>query len=150
MPAADLVIRPVAANDYAAWLPLWQGYQLFYEVHIPETVTATTWPRLLDPAEPVHAALAWQGDVAIGLVQWVYHRTTWSEKNDCYLSDLFVSPEVRGSGAGRGLIEHVYQVAGEAGCVSVHWLTHESNVVAQHLYNHVGERSGFIQYCQPL
>ena len=29
-------IRPASANDHAAWLPLWQGYQRFYNSQIPE------------------------------------------------------------------------------------------------------------------
>jgi GNAT superfamily N-acetyltransferase len=150
MQRAEIAIRPVEADHYDVWHQLWRGYQHFYEVDIPEQTSATTWQRLLDPAEPVHGALVWQGEQAVGLVHWIYHRTTWSDGDDCYLQDLFVKPEVRGGGVGRRLIEHVYEVAGQAGCTSVHWLTHETNSTAQQLYNRIAERSGFIQYCQPL
>src|SRR3546814_6512639 len=51
-------IRPVAAANFEAWLPLWKGYQAFYNVDIADAVTRTTWERFLDPAEPMHAALA--------------------------------------------------------------------------------------------
>jgi GNAT superfamily N-acetyltransferase len=62
------------------------------------------------------------------------------------LQDLFVHTDARGHGVGRKLIELVYQKAAEEGCAKVHWLTHETNATAQHLYNSVGERSGFIQF----
>jgi len=147
-PTPQLIgLRP---QDRAAWQTLWHGYQGFYEVEIPEATSEVTWQRLLDAAEPINGAIAWQDGVAIGLVHWIYHRTSWSIGDDCYLQDLFVDPAQRGGGVGRALIEHVYAVAGAAGCASVHWLTHEANDTAQQLYNRIAERSGFIQYCQPL
>jgi GNAT superfamily N-acetyltransferase len=63
-----------------------------------------------------------------------------------YLQDLFVSPQVRGAGIGRKLIEYVYQLAAAHGCARVHWLTHESNKDAMYLYDQVADRSGFVQY----
>ena len=61
-------IRPLRPEDHAAWLPLWRGYQAFYEVDIAPEVSAVTWERLLDPAEPVAGALAWNATTAVGLV----------------------------------------------------------------------------------
>lgn len=150
MQRADIAIRPVTADDWFVWLPLWHGYQEFYEVELPEHVTARTWQRLLDPAEPVQGVLAWVDGQAVGLVHWVTHRTTWSDGDDCYLQDLFVSSSVRGGGVGRRLIEHVVEAAAQARCASVYWITHESNTTAQRLYDRIATRSGFIQYCRPL
>ena len=141
-----LQIRPVSATDHAVWLPLWQAYQRFYQAQIPETTSAITWQRFLDPAEPMHAALAWQDGVAIGLVHFIYHRSCWSEGDYCYLQDLFVAEGVRGAGVGRQLIEHVYAQAQAAGCSRVHWLTQEDNAQARLLYERIASRSGFIQY----
>ena len=143
---STLQIRPVSATDHAAWLPLWQGYQRFYQAQIPETTSAITWQRFLDPAEPMHAALAWQDGVAIGLVHFIYHRSCWSEGDYCYLQDLFVAEGVRGAGVGRQLIEHVYAHADVAGASRVHWLTQEDNAQARLLYERIASRSGFIQY----
>lgn len=139
-------IRPVVAADHEAWLPLWQGYQRFYMTDIPAEASAATWRRFLDAAEPMGAALAWQGEQAIGLVHWVMHRSTWTLGDYCYLQDLFVARGQRSSGVGRRLIQHVYEQAREAGCSRVHWLTHESNSQAKLLYERIGERSGFVQY----
>jgi len=100
-------IRPVSDTDFEAWLPLWKGYQAFYQVDIPETATRTAWTRMLDPAEPVHAALSYHDGRAVGLVHWIFHRSTWTPGDYCYLQDLFVAPDVRGGGHGRHLIEHV-------------------------------------------
>jgi GNAT superfamily N-acetyltransferase len=141
-----LVLRAVTEADHDAWMPLWQGYQAFYKVDIPAETTAVTWRRLLDPAEPMHAVLAWQGDRAVGLVHWIYHRSCWTVGDYCYLNDLFAAPDARGAGVGRALIEHVYAAAAAAGCSRVYWLTHETNEVAMRLYDRIAERSGFVQY----
>ena len=65
-----LDIRPITAADHAAWLPLWQTYQRFYQAEIPAETSALTWQRFLDPAEPMHAALAWRDGEAVGLVHF--------------------------------------------------------------------------------
>lgn len=139
-------IRPVSADDHAAWLPLWQGYQRFYMTEIAASTSDVTWQRFLDPNEPMHAALAWHEGQAIGLVHWLYHRSTWTVGDYCYLQDLFIGKQVRSSGVGRQLIEHVYAQAQQAGCSRTYWLTHETNSKAMLLYERIAERSGFMQY----
>nr|WP_246135049.1 GNAT family N-acetyltransferase [Novosphingobium sediminis] len=109
-------------------------------------MTDITWARLHDPAEPMHAMLAWQGDRAVGLVHWIFHRSTWTDGPYCYLQDLFAEPDVRGVGVGRALIAHVRSEAEAAGASRLYWLTHETNTDAMKLYDKVAERSGFVQY----
>lgn len=143
-------IRPATAADQKDWLPLWQAYLRFYKTELPAEVSDSTWQRFLDPSEPTHLALAWQGDKAVGMVQTVIHRSNWSIGNSCYLQDLYVSPDQRGTGVGRQLIEHVYAVARDLGCAKVHWLTHETNTTAQQLYDRIADRPGFIQFRKAL
>jgi GNAT superfamily N-acetyltransferase len=148
----DIVrIRAVAETDWEGWLPLWDGYNAFYErvgpTALPETVTRTTWARFLDPAEPVHALVAEaDGGALVGLVHYLFHRTTTSIAPTCYLNDLFATPETRGTGVGRALIEAVYDRARQAGLARVYWLTHETNTVARRLYDRVSAKSSFIVY----
>ena len=145
---SNLQIRPVSAADHAAWLPLWQGYQRFYNAEIAAEVSALTWQRFLDSAEPMFAALAWQDGVAVGLVHWIFHRSCWTVSDYCYLQDLYVAETVRGGGVGRALIEQVYAAAQAYGANRVHWLTQEDNSQARQLYDRIASRSGFIQYRQ--
>ena len=143
-------IRPLSAADHAAWLPLWQAYQRFYGVDLPEATTRAAFARMTDAAEPMWGALAFEAGEAVGLAHYVRHRSTWSEADYCYLNDLFVAESGRGRGIGRALIRHVYDAAGAMGCAKVYWLTHETNADAQRLYAGVGERTGFIQYRKML
>lgn len=146
MDAAEIEIRPLEASQHEAWLPLWRGYQAFYDVDIPAEVSEVTWARLLDASEPMSGALAWKGAKAVGLVHFIQHRSCWTVGDYCYLQDLFVDPSIRGAGIGRALISHVYQAAERNGCARVYWLTHETNTPAMGLYDQVAQRSGFIQY----
>ena len=111
MPQQTIQIRPPSEQEHAAWLPLWHGYQAFYKTDIAPEVSAITWTRLLDPAEPMGAALAWDGQTAVGLVHHIRHRSCWTIGDYVYLQDLFVSPGARGAGVGRKLIEYVYEFA---------------------------------------
>ncbi|SCY66383.1 GNAT family N-acetyltransferase [Pseudomonas sp. NFACC37-1] len=147
---SQIEIRRVSANDHAAWLPLWQAYLRFYNTELPEAVSQSTWQRLLDEREPTHGALAWNGDTAVGLVHFIYHRSNWSIENSCYLQDLLVTEQSRGTGVGRQLIEFVYTTAKADGCCKVHWLTHETNATAIQLYERIAERPGFIQFRKAL
>jgi GNAT superfamily N-acetyltransferase len=139
-------IRPFRPEDREAWEPLWQGYLTFYKASVPAEVTDTTWRRLNDPAEPVHGLAAVLDGRVVGIVHYIFHRSTWTTGDYCYLQDLFTSEAARGKGVGRALIETVYERAQAHGASRVYWLTHETNTDAQVLYEKVAARSGFIQY----
>jgi GNAT superfamily N-acetyltransferase len=139
-------IRPLSAADRAAWEPLWAGYLTFYGAALAPEVTDTTWARLLDPAEPMHALGAFEGERLLGITHYIFHRSTWTSGDYCYLQDLFTAAEARGRGIGRALIEAVYERARAAGASRVHWLTQEGNATARALYDRIADRSGFIQY----
>ena len=142
----SVTIRPVQTGDYDQWLPLWTGYNTFYERVASPDVTAVTWGRFFDHYEPVHCFVAEHDGRLLGLVHYIYHRNTWMIGPVCYLQDLFTSSDSRGRGVGRGLIEAVYDAARNAGSPRVYWLTHESNTTAMLLYDKVAEKSGFVQY----
>lgn len=141
-----LELRPPTQADRAAWDRLWQGYQRFYKVAIADAVSDLTWSRLHDPAEPMYAMLAWSGARAVGMVHWIFHRSTWTVGPYCYLQDLYVDEDIRSGGVGRALIAHVRAEAEAAGASRLYWLTHETNTDAMKLYDKVAERSGFVQY----
>ena len=88
----DLTIRFVTRQDYAQWLPLWDGYNAFYGRSGPTAlapeITAMTWARFFDGYEPVHALVAESGGALLGLTHYLFHRSTTSIEPNCYLQDL--------------------------------------------------------------
>ena len=152
--AGEVTVREIVRGDYDAWLPLWDGYNAFYgrsgPTALDPAITAVTWERFFDPDEPVFALVAERDGGLIGLVHYLFHRTTIMIAPTCYLNDLFTAPEARGGGVGKALIEAVYARAHAAGSTRVYWSTHETNATAQRLYDHVAQKSGFIIYRQDV
>jgi GNAT superfamily N-acetyltransferase len=149
-----LVIRPVLQEDFPQWKPLWDGYNSFYgrkdATALPDTITRMTWSRFFDSYEPVHALVAEREGQLLGLVHYLFHRSTTTIAPNCYLQDLFTQDAARGKGVGRALIEAVYAQARAAGTGRVYWLTHESNETAMKLYNNLADKSGFVVYRKTL
>ena len=150
----QFIAQPIRREDYAQWRPLWDGYNAFYgragETALPEQITAATWERFFNPSESVHAFLAKDGERVLGLVHYLFHRSTTRLNDVCYLQDLFTEPSVRGKGVGRLLIQAVYQAAREAKCSRVYWTTHASNQAGRLLYDKVAKHAGFIVYSHEL
>lgn len=143
-------VVPVQDDDYAKWLPYWVKYQQFYEVQLPEETTIETWKRFFDADIDIHCAVAKKGQTVLGFVHYVFHGSTWSVNDFCYLEDLFVAENSRGNNIGKQLIEYVQQKATERECGRLYWHTQEKNVTAQRLYNWVAEKPSVIEYRLPL
>jgi GNAT superfamily N-acetyltransferase len=145
-----LSVRFARRDDFDKWLPLWEGYNAFYgrsgPTALKREITDITWSRFFDAYEPMHALVAEIDGELLGLVHYLFHRSTVTIEPDCYLRDLFTRAAARGKGVGRALIEGVYEQAKLAGAQRVYWQTHETNVTAQQLYDRIAERSGFIVY----
>jgi GNAT superfamily N-acetyltransferase len=145
-----LSVRSLEPRDREAWQVLWDGYNAFYgregATALPDEITEVTWTRFFDGYEPMYAVVAEQGGELLGLAHFLLHRSTTQIKPNCYLQDVFTTPEARGKGVARALIEDVYARATALGAARVYWQTHETNTTAMVLYDKVAEKSGFIVY----
>lgn len=145
------VIRDVTATDEPRWRELWKGYCDFYKTVMPEEVTAETWRRIMDPANPTFGAIVAVVDGRIaGFANYVLHPYTWAIGDQCLLHDLYVDPEVRGGGIGERLIRALQHRGAERGWTRVYWMTHETNAQARRLYDRFAPASGFIRYTVPV
>ena len=128
---SSVTVRVLRETDFEAWLPLWNGYNAFYgregSTALDPEVTKTTWNRFFDPVEPVFALVAEVEGKILGLAHFLHHRSTTRIELTTYLQDLFTTPEARGQGIGRALIEAVYSAAKSAGVKRVYWQTHHTN-----------------------
>ncbi|GBH26892.1 GNAT family N-acetyltransferase [Burkholderia vietnamiensis] len=151
---AGLTVRPVREDDYDNWLPLWDGYNRFYgragDTALPLEITQLTWSRFFDGYEPVHARVAERGGQLVGLVHFLYHRSTTLKGPTCYLQDLFTLESERGRGVGRALIGAVYDAARAHRAERVYWQTPATNHPAMRPYDSVAEKTGFVVYRKVL
>ena len=145
-----LEIRALRADEREEWQVLWKGYQEFYEANLDD-VTDSLWQRLMADDENSPVCLVAESDgKLLGLVQYLFHDTTWSPKERIYLHDLYTSPESRGQGVGRALIEAVYDAAKVRGCEQVYWMTQEFNANGRALYDKVATLTPFIKYAKNI
>ncbi len=152
--SAHPAVRPIQRSDYPQSRPLWDGYNAFYgragSLALPEAITASTWARFFDAAEPVHALVADDGGRVVGLAHHLFHRSTTRLRDVCYLQDLYVDERQRGRGIGRALITAVYAAARAAGCSRVYWQTKADNKAGRALYDKVAQHNGFVVYSSEL
>jgi len=141
-------IRPLAEKDKSAWLRLFKGYIEFYKATIADEIIEATWRRMLAGEPDFHVGLVAAGDDdrPIGIAHILFHRSTWSLTQYCYLEDLFVEPTLRAKGVGRALIDAVYAEADARNCTRTYWMTQEFNYRARGLYDQVATKSPFVQY----
>ncbi len=143
----SMTIRPIEAGDETEWRALWHDYLVFYETGVSEEVYQTTFRRLISAEHPdQNGLLAVEGASPVGLVHYIYHPHNWRIEPVCYLQDLYATPDMRGKGVGRKLIEAVYAQADADGCPSVYWLTQDFNTTARQLYDRIGSLTPFIKY----
>ncbi|MAY88089.1 MAG: GNAT family N-acetyltransferase [Pseudooceanicola sp.] len=143
-------VRPLRESDRADWQEMWTGYLEFYESSVTPEVYDNTFARLLgDDPRDFNAMIAEQDRRAVGLVHYLFHRHAWKIEEVCYLQDLYARPEARGTGAGRALIQAVYDVADAKGAPSVYWMTQDFNAVGRQLYDRIGVLTPFIKYARP-
>src|SRR5260221_7723664 len=99
------------------------------------------------PDQPIWCLLACPAAGApVGLANYVLHPNTWSLRTLCYLEDLFVAPEARGSGAAQALIEALVALGKQHDWRRVYWHTREHNTRARALYDRVVARTDYIRY----
>ena len=148
---SQVTVRPIAASDFEAWLPLWAGYNKFYgrsgSTALADDITRMTWSRILDATAPIHSVVAESDEHGVvGIANYVVHESTGALTPVCYLQDLFVDPTVRAHGVGRQLLEWLFVEAAVQNWSRLYWQTREDNYRARALYDRFTPHSGFVRY----
>jgi ribosomal protein S18 acetylase RimI-like enzyme len=73
-----------------------------------------------------------------GICQLRFRLSVWTATDDCWLEDLFVNDETRGTGLGRALIDAAFERARARGCARVQLDVAEDNARAIEVYRAAG------------
>ena len=143
-------IRTLHQDDQLHWISLFRAYAAFYNTSITAETEATVWKWIFDENNNFWCDLALDesGNI-IGLAHYQLMHRSLGGAMVCYLSDLFVDPQVRGNGVGRALIDHVLAFAKAQGLPDVRWYTQEFNYPGRTLYDTYAKKSDFIVYVVP-
>ena len=73
-----------------------------------------------------------------GLAQLRYRLSAWTGTEDCWLEDLYVSDDARGTGLGKALIEAAFERARKRGCKRIQLDVADDNSRALDVYRAAG------------
>ena len=84
------------------------------------------------------------------VAQLRYRFSVWTAAEDCWLEDLFVAEDARGSGLGRAMAEAAVEQARARGCRRIELDVDDTNAAARALYESLGfaEKGGGAAYMQ--
>lgn len=86
------------------------------------------------------AVLAEVDGAAVGMAVFFMSFSTWTGRGGLYLEDLFVRPEARGHGVGKGLLVHLAGLAVARGLARFEWSVLDWNTPAIGFYTALGAK----------
>lgn len=143
----SITIRPLSLNDRAKWEHLFAGYAAFYKVDQTPEMRETVFGWLMDKGHTSNALVAQNaaGEV-IGFTHYRPFVSQLKAVTNCFLDDLYVDPNARGSGAGEALIGAVGAIARDNNWGVVRWITGDDNYRGRGVYDKLATRTMWITY----
>ena len=134
-----VTIRPARSGDAATVLRFVR--ELAEYEREPDGVVATE--AMMDEAlfgeKPKAEALIAEVDgVAVGFALFFHTFSTWTGRQGIWLEDLYVTPDARGSGAGKALVSAIAGICLDRGCPRFEWWVLDWNEPAIGFYRSIG------------
>ena len=132
-------IARATERDVPLILGLIRGLAEYEKLAHEVTATEAGLRATLFGARPVaEVVIGYAGDTPAGFALFFPTYSTFLGKPGMYLEDLFVLPEWRGRGFGRGLLTHLAKLAVERGCGRFEWSVLDWNEPAIGFYKSLG------------
>lgn len=139
MTAPGIHIRPASADDAGLILQFIRELAIYEKAESSvQTDEAGIRASLFGADAKAQALVCERDGLAIGYAVYFYNYSTWLGRNGIYLEDLYVSPEHRGSGAGKALLQHIAKLAVAQGCGRFEWSVLDWNTPAIEFYRAAG------------
>lgn len=137
----ELRIERATEGDVPLILRLVNGLAEYEKLAHEVTATEAGLRETLFGAQPAaEVILAYTGDTPVGFALFFPNYSTFLGKPGLYLEDLFVLPEWRGHGFGRGLLAHLATLAFQRGCGRFEWSVLDWNEPAIGFYKSLGAK----------
>lgn len=135
----SFTIRPATPHDAATILGFITELAVYEKAgHEVEATEETIRASIFGQSSVTEAVILEANGKPAGFAVWFYSYSTWQAKNGLYLEDLYVSPDYRGSGAGKLLLKHLAKVAVDKGCGRFEWSVLDWNEPAIRVYDAIG------------
>ena len=144
-----LTVREAVPTDAAAILGFIRELAIYEKAeHEVEATLETLTSSLFGEGSVSRALICEKDGVVIGSAIWFFSYSTWQAKNGLYLEDLYVTPEARGTGAGKAIMKRLAAIALEHGCGRFEWSVLDWNEPAIRVYQAIGAepQSEWVRY----
>lgn len=130
------MIEAVSQQNIKDVLPLIRAYQAFYNVaNISDNKNEVFFGQFGE-SNPAGCQFIYRDNgIVVGFATVYFSYASSITSKVAVLNDLFTTPEARGKGVGRALIEYCRQIASESGAARLQWVTAPENEAAQKLYD---------------
>ena len=137
----ELRIERATERDVPLILRLIKGLAEYEKLAHEMTATEAGLRETLFGTRPAaEVIIGYTGDTPAGFALFFPNYSTFLAKPGLYLEDLFVVPEWRGHGFGRGLLTHLAKLAVERGCGRFEWSVLDWNEPAIGFYKSLGAK----------
>ena len=138
---SDITIRPAVPDD-AETIFYFIKELAIYEKAEHEVVTTPDeiHSSIFGAGSTVQALICNIGESVVGFAVYFFNYSTWQDKNGLYLEDLYVSPEHRGAGAGKALLQYLAREAVALDCGRFEWSVLDWNTPAIEFYESIGAK----------
>ena len=106
--------------------------------HEVKTTTEQLRVALFGPQPAAYALVAEMDHAVVGFALYFRNFSTWEGVHGLYLEDLYVMPEYRGSGLGKGLLLSLAELAVQRGYARLEWAVLDWNQPAIDFYRSLG------------
>lgn len=134
-------IRPATPDDCATIANLIRELAVYERLEHEAKATPDAIRRNLFGERPyAEALIAEEAGEPVGFALFFHNFSTFQGRPGIYLEDLFVKPEHRGRGHGKGLLARLARIAVERGCGRFEWSVLDWNEPSIGFYRSLGAR----------
>ena len=136
---SKIEIRPASPDDCELILRFITELAIYEEAEDAVVATEDDIRNTLFASDSATSAVICEIDrQAVGFAVFFFNYSTWLGKHGLYLEDLYVSPQYRGSGAGKALLKHLAKIALSRNCGRFEWSVLDWNEPAIKFYQSIG------------
>jgi len=136
-----LTIRPALIDDAALLMRFVRELAIYEKAEHEVLATEEDLRRdIFGPDTRVEALICEEDGEPIGHASYFMNYSTWLGKYGIFLEELYVTPDRRGNGAGKQMLQHIAALAVERGCGRFEWNVLDWNEPAIKFYEALGAK----------
>jgi GNAT superfamily N-acetyltransferase len=132
-------IQAVSRSDLSIIVELVRALAVYEKLeHLMVSTEADFERELFGDDARIECVIASEGETPVGFALFFHNFSTFLGRKGLYLEDVFVKPEFRGKGYGKGLLVHLAKLAVERNCGRFEWSVLDWNTPSIKFYEAMG------------